>query len=488
MEQNVKEEKMTTNIKGLTLILSCGCNLSCEYCLLAKSVNKNSKNVQENTKIALENGNFLQNCVKVLEKLNTSPEEIEYIDFWGQEPTLTLDLYTKNIQQWCDTFSNANSYMFATNAKAYPEKIVDFLIQLDKYVHHKTDIAIQFSYDGEYFNEGNRKINSSTITNNIIYIIKELNNITFNNLFINFNFNGVITRELLYNLNTVEKIDKFIEERINWINNFCQINRNQRITIQTDIPLSPEVPYNCSVEDGIQLVSFFALLKKIKIKNILNNFNNMPLRSFKINLSLLEQNDFIKTSLLDDLKILSDIDIKDLSQLKLYNILKNNGYCASNYSMIRVMYDGTLLECHNSIFDTNLNFITADTKEEFSIKQNLINKKRIMNPLIENDKEQLKKLIYYSKEKQEDSFLQTLNQTINLLYIMSQMGQVEKDYQYNYEKLLLHAYILTTIDACPFNRQKITGSPFFIYTGLIKFYCNGFLSEAIDDNGFIKEF
>jgi sulfatase maturation enzyme AslB (radical SAM superfamily) len=45
-----------SKIESLSLILSCGCNLSCEYCLIAKSINENSKNIQEKTREYLKNG------------------------------------------------------------------------------------------------------------------------------------------------------------------------------------------------------------------------------------------------------------------------------------------------------------------------------------------------------------------------------------------------------------------------------------------------
>jgi hypothetical protein len=101
--------------------------------------------------------------------------------------------------------------MFSTNGKAYPEKIISFLIELDKYANRGTLMTLQFSYDGKYSNSHLRKISSDVITNNLLYFFTELNKINFNNIHILIQFNGVITRELLYELNTIEKLQNFLD-------------------------------------------------------------------------------------------------------------------------------------------------------------------------------------------------------------------------------------------------------------------------------------
>ena len=58
---------------------------------------------------------------------------------------------------------------------------------------------------------------------------------------------------------------------------------------------------------------------------------------------------------------------------------------------------------------------------------------------------------------------------------------------YNKEKLLLHAYILTRMNTCSHDRRVCTGSASFINSGMVRFFCNGFLSLVIDDEGRIKE-
>mgnify|MGYP003289394022 CR=1 FL=1 len=89
---------------------------------------------------------------------------------------------------------------------------------MDKYANPNTNVEIQISYDGDFSNNKLRKIDSNTISNNLIFILTKLNNVIFNNLNITFIFNGVVTRELMYELNTIDKINNFIDNGEHWIN------------------------------------------------------------------------------------------------------------------------------------------------------------------------------------------------------------------------------------------------------------------------------
>lgn len=477
---------MKTKINNLTLILSCGCNLSCEYCLIAQSVNSNSAKVQAKTREFLSNGYFLQNCIDTIKILGQDPADIEHFQFWGQEPTLNLDLYTKDIENWHKNFPNIKTYMFSTNGKAYPEKIVSFLTEVDKYSNPETYIELQFSYDGNYSNNNLRKIDSDIIEKNLKYIISQINNIDFKNISVDIHFNGVITRELIYELNTINKIKTFIENGSTWLNQFNILNKNPKVHISTGIPFSPEVPYLCTVDDGIQLNKFYSLLKQIDtyhVKDFIANF----LRGYNHRIQALHESGYTQISMIDALKFLSNLNFKSEEQKNLYTLLSPSYYCGSNYNSLKIMYDGTLLECHNLIFDTELEYIKANTDEEFLMKKNIIEKDRIINLLKNNNSQTIEKFLYRGEQMEVNSFFSTLNETINLLYMMSRCGQAEKDYLYNKEKLLLHAYILTRLDTCTHDRRICTGSAYFINTGMIRFFCNGFLSSAVDEEGRIKE-
>ena len=473
-------------IDTLSLILSCGCNLSCEYCLIAKAVNENSETIQKATKQALIDNSFLHNCQQTLKKINIDPKQIKYIQFWGQEPTLNLHLYTEKIKEWHNVFSNIESYMFSTNAKAYPEKIISFLIELDKYAQQNTYVEIQFSYDGDFSNNNLRKIDQTLVTSNINFVFNKLNQLNFKNINIGIEFNGVLSRVLTKELNTLDKINDYITKGKEWINHFVKLNQNPKVSVGEFMPMSPEVPYKCSIEDGVLIKYFYYLLKTIDKDQSLFMAKSF-LRGYDFTLRKIQESGFENTTMLENLKLLIN-NISNQNNDPLYQILTMSSSCSPYFGSLKIMYDGTLLECHNLIFDTKKEYMKTNNKEEKSIKYSLIDKKRIINLLDENNQEVIEKVLYIGEQSSQYSFFSTFNETINLIYMLSLNGQADKEYLHNYDKLLLHAFILTRIDTCIFNRRITTGSEFFVSAGQIRFFCNGFLDMIIDKDGnFIYE-
>jgi len=130
------------DIFNISLMLSLGCNLSCEYCRIAQSVNSSSKKLQEENIQALKDGTYLNNVKEVLKKLSSPRSKIKCIDFWGQEPTLTLNYLTDNLEDWLKAFPNWNKTMFSTNGMAFGNKIVDFIFKLDNSIDHPFTLDI----------------------------------------------------------------------------------------------------------------------------------------------------------------------------------------------------------------------------------------------------------------------------------------------------------------------------------------------------------
>ena len=77
------------NIDAISIIVP-GCNLSCEYCLIAKA-EKTAIDLSNNiklTKKAILDGTYLNNILIGLNRLNVNPENIKHFEIWGGEPTL----------------------------------------------------------------------------------------------------------------------------------------------------------------------------------------------------------------------------------------------------------------------------------------------------------------------------------------------------------------------------------------------------------------
>jgi sulfatase maturation enzyme AslB (radical SAM superfamily) len=68
---------LKTTFKKLSISTNLNCNLKCDYCLIDKTINKDSKFLLNQTKNAYLDNTFLDNTKKVLSKLNISPNDID---------------------------------------------------------------------------------------------------------------------------------------------------------------------------------------------------------------------------------------------------------------------------------------------------------------------------------------------------------------------------------------------------------------------------
>ena len=230
-------------INSLSLITSLGCNLSCEYCLIAKSARETHLNLseyQQKNIQALEDGSFLNNTKLILNKLNQGRSQIESISFWGQEPTLTLEHITNHLQEWCDAYPNWKEGLFSTNGQAYADKIINFLI------------TIQFSWDGEFATNNIRKASSDKVKETYMQVISALNDVKFHKLQLTTTTHGVLSFELLNQLDTTDKILDFYNAGGLWLADIDNLNHNQSVYIDPNISLAIESPTNANIEDGLK--------------------------------------------------------------------------------------------------------------------------------------------------------------------------------------------------------------------------------------------
>ena len=115
------------DIRAISLVSSCGCNLHCKYCLIENTLNNCSANLQHETIKALNDGTFLNNVKGIFKRLNLDRYKIECFTLWGQEPTLTLHLLTDHLEDWFNYFPNINHIDYSTNGMDFPERTVNFI-------------------------------------------------------------------------------------------------------------------------------------------------------------------------------------------------------------------------------------------------------------------------------------------------------------------------------------------------------------------------
>lgn len=480
-------------IRGLSLMLSCGCNLNCEYCRIAQAVNAGSASLQQATIKALQDGSYIENLKNALRRCGQTPHVIESISLWGQEPTLTLHLLSEHLEDWCNTFPNWEHCMFSTNTVAHMDRILGFIQALDKYVKKDSfELQIQLSYDGDYATEKLRGVLSSQIHDNLVYLFTELNKIKLNKVKVRFNFHSVLSMDLLYNqLNTVEGIYNYTKAQKLWGEEFQKLNMNNMVSIPTrGVDMAIENPYNAGIEEGMKLKAFGEMSERFNVQDFYpeltrNNIDSIGPTTlheaiyggnFVVFDHILGFCDNHGIPTFKDLMyaISNDEKLKD----EFFTIMNNNIYCGTGVGELKVMYDGTFINCQNHIYDTDIDLLPKNNDDLVAcVKRSLASHHYFVNPLTATDYEieQYFDLFHSCKFACLEYIFRT---NVTMMELLVETHQIDPSY-FNTEKLIAHAFLVAIIHCCSYNNQMTTGSIFTRPTGFLRLFCNGHLDNII---------
>ena len=465
----------TKDISTLTLIVSCGCNLKCSYCEIAKSVNEDSARLQTETIQALENGTFLQNVKQTFQRLSINNEHIYSLDLWGQEPTLTLDKFTAHLEEWINFLPNIEKFFFSTNGMAYPERIVDLVLTFEKLWENKDkplEFTLQFSYDGDLSTNNIRNAESTTIQKNLLYIINELNKYQINNIIFKPHVHGVVSLELLKLLDTPEKVLDYYNNMADWIEPFLDLSTNFNVKFDYSPSLSLEAPVDATSEDGWRLTRFAKWTQQLDRRKLHSDYIN---QTIKYLFSPPFATAFIAAACneitIDDwvTRILQDRNYYDEAT----RFLSPNIFCGTNKFSIKIMYDGTLISCQNNIFDRDKRYATADTPELKSIKDSWVDHHLFINPIHDTDK-QIETVLELFNTTQTTSWRFLIEHYIITMYWLARAGQIDVKYCENEYVLVKHALMLIKYNQCVYNNYIKTGSAFMRGNGWFRLFFNGY--------------
>ena len=478
-------------IRGLSLMTSCGCNLNCEYCRIAQSVNAGSATLQHNTIKALQDGTYIKNVVDALHRCEQSPKNIESIAFWGQEPTLTLHLMAEHLDDWFNTFPSWQHCMFSTNTVDHMDRIIAFIVAAEKHAKQSLfRMDIQLSYDGEYSTEKFRGASASKIHDNLVYLFTELNKVKLDKVKIRFNFHGVLSMDLLKNLSDIESLYNHAVAAKLWGEEFQKLNTNKNISIPTrGIDLGIENPYNASIDDGLRLRNFGDISRRIPLKDLypeLNKHNLGDIGPVALHDSLYGGmaevfelfREFCDNCGIPNMRELVNAISQD-ERLKrdLFRVLNDRVYCSNGVGELKFLWDGTLVNCQNHIYETNPEFLPVDNNDLVaSVKRSLALHGYFVNPLTATDYE-LDKYFDLFNTCKHSSFEFIFRTTVTFMQFLVELNQIDESY-YDTDKLVAHALILATIHCCSYNNQITTGSIFARPTGFIRLFCNGHLDNV----------
>jgi organic radical activating enzyme len=476
-----------THIQALSVISSCGCNLNCSYCRISQSKNAGSSELQKNTIKALQDGTFLANINKALNRIGQSTSQIDNLAFWGQEPTLTLHHITDHIEEWFEYFPNWQECMFSTNTIAFTDRIYDFIIALDKHCKMPVfQLNVQFSYDGDYSTNNLRKGSSSQIHDNIKSLIEKLNNTNLNKVRVRVTHHGVLSLELLKKLQTPEAILEYSNHMVNWGKEFHELNTNRHVYTAPEVDIAPENPVEANTMDGLRLNNFCELS---------NRLNPGKRDSFKYHLGAVDpvhglyKGGWFPLHLIVEAMHNCGFDTLDeavqgiidnpMLKREFFDSLNPALYCGNGVGELKVMYDGTLINCQNHIFETQEELIHDDNERIEAVKKSLASHGYFINPITATDDEVDKYFSLFHNAK-FTSFEFTLHSIVILMKMLSITSQIDTSYRDDF-KLLKHAIVLTVMGCCSYNNQVMTGSLFMRHTGYLRLMCNGYLDHLTYD-------
>ena len=237
---------MTVNKRFVAVeLFSAGiCNLECRYCYIPKtpSLSKIHKDILSK----IENDTFLN------EMKDMYGESLECISHWGTEPTLTLDIFTKNrfYEKALKMFPNLNSISMSSNFMTNPSILVNFI---NSFPEHEKPITfgIQMSLDGPDWITDKNRCNSATlkIIENIYKFIDEINAIGLKkNNIVSLHFKSTHYKEEIRILMDKNKVIEYCD----FFENICKTISEKNKIIRFGNTCSPTLVYpgTYEVQDG----------------------------------------------------------------------------------------------------------------------------------------------------------------------------------------------------------------------------------------------
>lgn len=460
------------NCNSLVLFTSESCNLQCSYCEIAKHINNQNKHIQENIKIksALLDKTYLNNIKVAFDKLQINPLNIKQLELWGQEPTLTLKETTTFLLDLYNFIPNIEKIIFSTNGTD-SNNIIFFIKNINDLFNKKVQLNIQFSYDGAYLTKKNRKIDPNIIINNIKSIIKEFQNYNLNNIYFNIQLHNVIDKNSFLFFAKDENKEEFYKYLLEFDQIFKELrdlNRNPHIHI-TPFWSALENPIEVSSEEG---KIFFNFLKKCK---------NMP---FDFIQNFCMPTDIIHYPLRDEQVILNLVQESTKQGCITANNIKNLEYlsrkrgCNFNNTILKLRYDGTLIHCQNA-----LPILSMEKNEADNLNNTILLRKKnkqFFPNIITSSEEELNNYFYQTNLRSSESFLPAFSQVCSFLKILLETQQIDNKYK-NSILFFQAAIILTFSHTCPHTSMVYSGNLYGINFNTIRLLCNGAIDLMIEN-------
>lgn len=462
------------DISSLTLISSESCNLNCSYCKIAKMEHGFHQKEAQELRESFINGTYVDNIITIFKKYNIDPNKVEFFQFWGQEPTTTLDVLADQFPRLYNFFPNVKHSFFSTNGVNWYDRILHYIEVVEKTVTHPFTIEIQISYDGGYSNEQLRGIKSEIIENNIFNLMSGLNNLKLKYVKLDICFHNVISFELLKELYQGNISDSNIKafwdnahKFLNKCRTLCQLDE-QFLNLNTLMSPGLINPYNGTKEEGELLVKFYEDNCRLNIPEA-----SSTVRQFTYNFT--DNHKDLETIDNEIRNVLDNINVEDIKSM--------DPGCNSIVGNINIRYTGEVMHCQNVAHSLTLEEVEGAGYNEIDldIKKNQLIHHAYPN-IISGDPNDIHRYLWkWDTVAAKYCLPHQLVFTINMMYLLAKCGQIKSQYLTDPKKLFRHAYYIVYAFDCWENNLNETASIFGQAVGLMRLLANG-LCDYMDED------
>ena len=441
------------NLTQLQVLASSICNLNCEYCYLQDNEKNNAYTILNNQiQKAWLDGTYVKNIEKVFNELNSDPNKMETISFWGGEPLIMIKNLLPSIKPLFSFFPNINMVFFSTNFSKI-DNLIDLICLLDEIKQNKLLFMLQLSIDappGELQSFGH-KVDWKIYKKNIDDFFKELSTRNkLKNTKIDFLFHSAFSAEnILKYLNTYDKIKKYCDyfhDFYNYINmtaDFYNLKNYITITRDTIFPIIAE-PSLFTVEQGLKLKKIMKIITYIQ--NKIEYSSNYP--------------------------IYKDC-IYSIGEDSIYN--KNRTCFTNGEAGITLLHDGTIVECFGGYILNSPEYwksIKDNPLKRKTYREALLKKRLYINPLKIETKEK-NDYNWYIYNNIKDNTSTTIHLIFNLALEMAKSGDIDYIYYENPEKLLKHLIQFNHEAACIKDQLQMVSTTHLVSVNVLRKYLNG---------------
>ncbi len=434
---------MVSDRRTLVLYSTSVCNLSCSYCF----IDKNPVLVQIDKKLAESfNGDYYFDFAK---EVFPDRNQLVEIQVWGGEPFLSMDRVLPTIKKLLDYYPNCDRLMVSTNFVS-PHFIQQYkgLLDVLENAGRKVTFASQLSLDGpKHFTDVGR--GEGTTDKFVKRWVEYLNflkteSCSWENLKLQIMFKPTLDSVSIKKLQSLEAVLDYYQFFEGLHAEFLSKNFGDNVTCNLPIP-NTACPSPHDKEDGVLFANYCRICRDIENSGTLKYYSRVtPFPRRK------------------------GLNVDDVN----YGLA--GGVCGSGRSMVGLLPDRMISECHMSFVDYLGSFkeALADKKEGTTTLDSNFFKPKKFTPLT---------LSYEELESYERNVALFYNQgsqarLVNMaaqIRIEALVGNIESKYQDEAESIKAARFLTDSTAYCVRDNLNVGGSLCTYPVGLIRLLLNG---------------